>query len=175
MNYAEQLAKAIEIATVCHAGQFDKNNKPYILHPLRVMFKMEFKDDKITAVLHDVVEDCSAKLCNELYYDEISNYILNGGESPVGTRQALLALELAGFDKDIITVVDLLSKDRSFSSKEYIDRIKSNKSAIRVKLADLEDNMDYKRLPECTIEDWERFKKYRDLWSHLKAVLWVKI
>jgi len=51
------LEKAIALAANSHAGVTDKAGAPYILHPLRVMMKMKTIDEKIVAVLHDVVED----------------------------------------------------------------------------------------------------------------------
>ena len=52
------LERAIQIAVEAHAGQIDKANEPYILHPLRVMFDVEGEVASIVAVLHDVVKDC---------------------------------------------------------------------------------------------------------------------
>ena len=58
MNKQEQLAKAIEIATKAHSGQFDKAGKPYILHPLHLMQQCLFDPELAAiAVLHDVIED----------------------------------------------------------------------------------------------------------------------
>jgi (p)ppGpp synthase/HD superfamily hydrolase len=51
------LEKAIKIAVEAHAGQVDKAGQPYILHPLRCMLKVETDIQRISAVLHDVVED----------------------------------------------------------------------------------------------------------------------
>ena len=51
------LERAIEIAVTAHKGQVDKAEKPYILHPLRLMFKMQTENEMIASVLHDVVED----------------------------------------------------------------------------------------------------------------------
>ena len=51
------LENAIMIATEAHKGQTDKAGKPYILHPLRVMGKMESTSEQIVAVLHDLLED----------------------------------------------------------------------------------------------------------------------
>jgi hypothetical protein len=53
------LARAIEIATAAHAGQVDRNGDPYIEHPLAVMAMVSTQDEKIVAVLHDVLEDTS--------------------------------------------------------------------------------------------------------------------
>jgi len=51
------LEKAIRIAIEAHAGQKDKSGQPYILHPLRLMSHGQTEDERITGVLHDVVED----------------------------------------------------------------------------------------------------------------------
>lgn len=48
---------AIAFAAKQHAGQVDKANVPYILHPLRVMLNVPTIDHKIIAVLHDILED----------------------------------------------------------------------------------------------------------------------
>lgn len=58
METTEQLlARAISIAHQAHAGQNDRYGAPYILHPLRVMARVQSTSEKIVAVLHDVVED----------------------------------------------------------------------------------------------------------------------
>ena len=51
------LERAIEIAASAHRGQTDKGGQPYILHPIRVMLRMNTAEERIAAVLHDVVED----------------------------------------------------------------------------------------------------------------------
>ena len=52
------LERAIAIAAEGHAGVKDKAEQPYILHPLRVMQAMTTTEERIVAILHDVVEDC---------------------------------------------------------------------------------------------------------------------
>src|SRR6056297_3333643 len=51
------LERAIEIAAAGHAGQTDKAGQPYILHPLRVMLSVSSDEERMAAVLHDVLED----------------------------------------------------------------------------------------------------------------------
>ena len=51
------LEKAIQIAVEAHAGTKDKGGKAYILHPISVMMRVETEEEKIVAILHDVVED----------------------------------------------------------------------------------------------------------------------
>ena len=64
MGKSELLSKAILIATLAHAGQFDKGGNPYILPPLTILHKLKnpTEDEQIAAVLHDVIEDCSGKV-----------------------------------------------------------------------------------------------------------------
>ncbi len=51
------LARAIQIAMTAHAGQVNKGGEPDFLHPLRAMLRMSTEEERIVAVLHDVVED----------------------------------------------------------------------------------------------------------------------
>jgi len=51
------LERAIQIATGAHTSQVDKAGEPYILHPLRVMLNVSSPDERLVAVLHDVIED----------------------------------------------------------------------------------------------------------------------
>ena len=51
------IERAIQIAVEAHAGAKDKGGSPYILHPINVMMRMKTDDEKIGAILHDVVED----------------------------------------------------------------------------------------------------------------------
>ncbi len=51
------LQKAIEVATEALKGKEDGNGRPYVEHALRVMEKMSTEEEKIVAVLHDVLED----------------------------------------------------------------------------------------------------------------------
>src|SRR5258706_6160057 len=51
------LERAIALAARKHEGQLDKAGAPYILHPIRVMLRVASLEEKMAAVLHDVVED----------------------------------------------------------------------------------------------------------------------
>ncbi len=51
------LEDAIRLAVEAHQGQRDKIGQPYILHPLRVMFRLTSETERIVGVLHDVIED----------------------------------------------------------------------------------------------------------------------
>ncbi len=135
------LERAIRIALKAHAGQKDKAGLDYILHPLRVMMTMDTPEEKITAVLHDVVED---------------------------SIWTLGALSEEGFSKTVLEALRCLTRDPDkLSYEETIDKIKSNALALKVKLADLEDNMDVRRLKEMTDVDLARLKKYNQAWHTL--------
>ncbi len=128
------LNKAIEIASVAHSGQVDKAGEPYILHPLRVMLSVSTENERICAVLHDVIED-----------------------SDITIQQ----LSQLGFPAEILAVLPLLTKQRGETYEEFISRLLPNQVACQVKLADLCDNMDLSRIPEPSELDFERLHKYK--------------
>ena len=134
------LEKAIEIAIKAHQGQLDKAGAPYILHPLRVMLSGETETEQICGVLHDVVEDSNVSLED---------------------------LKMEGFSDEVLQALDLLTKREGESYDGFIDRIVINGTAMRVKMADLKDNMDVSRLREVTEADLERVLKYRKAYDQI--------
>jgi len=128
------LSKTIILATKAHDAQLDKAGKPYILHPLRVMMKVDSIDMKIVAVLHDILED------TEL------------------TKEDLLR---EGFSQEIVETIECLTRKENEDYMDFIKRCKINYMAKIVKLADLEDNCDLKRIENPTEKDYERVKKYK--------------
>jgi (p)ppGpp synthase/HD superfamily hydrolase len=138
------LERAIPIAVTADQRQVDKADKPYILHQLRLMFKMNSENEMIAAVLHDVVEDTDWKI------------------------EKLIA---EGFDEEIITAIKLLSHDKIITYKKYIEAIKTNKIALKVKLADLEDNMEIKRIAHPKFKDYARIAEYLKYYNELKELV----
>ncbi|MFQ6604018.1 MAG: GTP pyrophosphokinase [Fidelibacterota bacterium] len=136
-----KLEHAIRLAVKCHAGQKDKGGNPYIFHPLRVMMKMETEDERIVAVLHDVIED-----------------------SDITTRD----LRKKGYPKKIVEAVDALSKRKGERYKSYLKRVSKSKLAVRVKLEDLTDNMNYRRPAGVTAQDRDRLLRYKEAFEFLK-------
>ena len=136
------LQRAIEIAVDAHKNQTQKNGLPYVLHPLSLMLSMKSDNERIAAVLHDVVED---------------------------TQWTLDDLAANGFKPEVLDAIDCLTHQDGVSYSDYIDRIKPNAIARNVKLADLEDNMDLLRIPEPTDKDLNRLKKYRLAWQTLNS------
>lgn len=82
------LDKAILIATKAHQNQVDKAGKPYILHPIRVMMKMENETEQIVAVLHDVLEDCPDYDEESLRQEGFSSEVV---EAPLCIKQKQLS------------------------------------------------------------------------------------
>lgn len=139
------LDKAIQIAAKAHEGQKDKAGQPYILHPLRVMLRTGNDNERICAVLHDVIED---------------------------TPITLEMLRNEGFSPEVLAVLDCLTKRDGESYDDFIGRVLMNELACHVKLADLADNMDLSRLPAPSEEDFQRLEKYKKavarIQDHLK-------
>lgn len=140
------LAKAIALASEKHMGQFDKAGMPYILHVLKVMHYLKTDDLELMsiAVMHDLVEDTDVTFA-DLYE--------------------------MGFSERVVTAVKLLTKMRGQTGKEYLEGIKSNKDAIRVKLADLRHNSDIRRLKGITDKDVARMKKYNEMYLELRDLV----
>lgn len=135
------LERAIEIATEAHRGQLDKAGCDYIGHPLRVMAAGRSIEEKIAGVLHDVVED--------------SGWTFG-------------MLEAEGFSAEIIEALRCVTKlSESEPYDKFIARIKGNPLAVAVKLNDLTDNMDIRRLPYLSDKDVKRLKKYLKAYKQL--------
>ena len=135
------LKRAIEIATEAHQGQFDKAGRDYIGHPLRVMEMGKTEEEKIVGVLHDVIEDTDwtfEKLAEEGFSDEV-----------------IAALRC----------VTKISENENYD--DFIDRVKKNPLAVAVKINDLTDNMDIRRLPYLSDKDVKRLKKYLKAYKRL--------
>lgn len=139
------LSRAIQIACEAHAGQTDKAGEKYILHPLRVMLRMSNDRDRAAAVLHDVLEDCPAWSPTRLLRE--------------------------GIPPEVVLTVRRLTRGSAETYARFIERISAHPDAVRVKLADLEDNMDLGRLPEITDADVSRMVRYRKAVAVLQAAI----
>jgi GTP diphosphokinase / guanosine-3',5'-bis(diphosphate) 3'-diphosphatase len=128
------LERAIAIACKAHAGQVDKAGQPYILHPFRLMLRMSTEAERITAVLHDVVEDSAFTL-----------------EDLMAERFAL----------EVVRAVDALSRREGEEYMEFVRRAAADPIAGPVKRVDLEDNLDLTRIPNPSVRDLERMRRYQ--------------
>ena len=138
------LERAIEIACEAHRGQRDKAGNDYIDHPMRVMEMGRTVEEKIVGVLHDVVEDAA--------------------------KWSFERLVAEGFEPEIIEALRCVTKrSEEEPYDKFIARVKTNKLAVAVKLNDLTDNMDIRRLPYISDKDVKRLKKYLKAYKQLQG------
>jgi hypothetical protein len=95
----ETTVVATKPASEAHIKQTDKAGAPYILHPLRMMQRMDAETERIVAVLHDIVED---------------------------TPLTLDDLRAMGFSREVVEAVDCLTRRAEENYDEFIERAKSN-------------------------------------------------
>lgn len=140
MIYTKLTRKAMVITYNAHMNQLDKSGIPYIYHPIHLAEQMETETECIVALLHDVVED------TEITFEDLNKE----------------------FAYDVIEALKLLTYDKKIDYIEYINRIKKNSIAKKVKIADLIHNSDETRLDKITAKDIERRQKYKKALEILK-------
>lgn len=145
MDYNIQITQAIELAIHYHNKQVDKGGAPYILHPLWVMSNVTGFKCKVAAVLHDIIEDTE---CTE---EDLRHYKI---------------------DEEVIEAVLVLSKLKNEKYMDYIERVSQNKIVRKVKMVDLQHNMDLTRIPGgITRADVIRCEKYQKAYDYLMGDL----
>lgn len=132
---------AYEICGTAHAGQADKAGMPYHLHPERVAARCSTDAETIVALLHDSIEDT----------DITPEYLFN-----------------KGFPQYIVEGVLSVTKREGESYEDFVARAKQNPIGRMVKIHDLEDNMDIRRLPDLDDKTFERLRKYLKAYHFLK-------
>jgi (p)ppGpp synthase/HD superfamily hydrolase len=134
MIYTDKTKKAMKLCFEAHKDQVDKSGMPYVFHPFHVAEQMTDEVTTIVALLHDVVEDTDYTLDN---------------------------IAAMGFGQDVMDALALMTHDKSAPYLDYVARLKSNRIAREVKLADLKHNSDVSRLPRVSRTDMERLGKYK--------------
>ena len=132
--------KALTIAYWAHREAKEAYGMPYILHPLRVMERLDDETLKAVALLHDVVED---------------------------TDLTLEDLKKEGIPEKVLSIVDIMTHREKVSYEDYISRIATSPEAIAVKLADIEDNTDLSRFRDE--EEMSTDKVKRRMTKYMKA------
>lgn len=117
MHY--QAKRAESIATEAHKGQKRRDGKDYIEHPRRVVKRLIDNGIKnklfhSVAWLHDVLED---------------------------TDITAQKLKDKGISDDVIHSVELLTRKKDQTYRDYIRGIKNNEMARTVKIEDMLDNL----------------------------------
>ncbi|MBQ7220419.1 MAG: bifunctional (p)ppGpp synthetase/guanosine-3',5'-bis(diphosphate) 3'-pyrophosphohydrolase [Synergistaceae bacterium] len=117
MIYSELVNKAIDIAYEAHHGQKDKAGRPYIVHVLHVAEQMDDEYSACAALLHDTLEDTELKA-------EVLERI---------------------FPREVVDAVKVLTHDGATDYMSYVREVRRNPIARKVKIADLEHNLDVSR------------------------------
>ena len=127
--------KAMFIAAREHLGMRDKGGNAYILHPMRIVMRLRTNDEELMsmAVLHDVIED------SKLTFEDLKE---------------------EGFSDRVINGLKLLTHQKGVSYDDYIDAMRGNLDALRIKREDLRDNSDITRLKGLRQKDFDRMEKY---------------
>ena len=136
------ISKANKIIKEAFKYKIDRGGEPYIYHLYRVARKFENTNNIVVSLLHDLLEDCPE------------------------WNEEKLRLE---FPSEIVDAVVCLTKIKGESYLDYLNRVKSNEISLKVKISDLEDNMDIKRLNILTDKDCERLKQYHKAWIELNS------
>ncbi|MDF5940609.1 GTP pyrophosphokinase [Pseudomonas aeruginosa] len=132
---------ALQRALSAYMGKVDKAGMPYILHPLRLMARFTDPFEQAVSLLHDVIEDS----------DTTAEDLLN-----------------EGFPENVVEAVVLLSRRRGESYEVFIERICPHPLARKIKLADIEDNLNVLRLASLGEPDLRRVSKYHQAWRRLQ-------
>lgn len=136
------LQQMIQLMSEAHDGQYDKSGKPYFHHPLTVMQLLRSDDIElqIIALGHDLLED---------------------------TWVTADYLHSVGYSQRVIDGIVALTKIPGQTYDEYKQRVFVSEDAMRVKLADLEHNMDLSRISLLTENDITRQEKYQLFYSEI--------
>lgn len=138
---------ALKLANYYHKNMTDKGGNPYIEHLIFVSMHCQTKEGKIGALLHDIIEDTDC------------------------TVDILLS---QGIPKNIVDVIEIISRKKDESYSEFIDRIvdSNNVIALEIKYADLINNMDLSRLSAIGEKDVKRVKtRYIPAYNKIKEKL----
>ena len=134
MSESKTLIVAEYVAEKAHFGQVDKAGMDYIEHPRAVASMVNGVNEKICALLHDVMED---------------------------TGYSTSDLKALGFSETVLDALNLMTHDNQVPYLEYVAALKHNRIARTVKLADLRHNSDLSRLDNVNDKDLRRVEKYK--------------
>ena len=144
MLYTKATKIALRICFDAHRDQVDKSGLPYVFHPFHLAEQMDTEHETCAALLHDVMEDTD----------------MTGSD-----------LVAAGIPEQYVATCRLLTHDEGVAYMDYVDALKHDPVARKVKMADLRHNADSSRLDgEPTEADQKRFEKYHRALALLEGV-----
>ena len=142
MFYSRLINKAIDITFSAHKDQKDKAGRPYFMHPVIVASQMDSEYEICAALLHDVVED------SDFAIEELERE----------------------FPREVTDAVRVLTHDKHMDYLDYVREIKKNPIARKVKLADLNHNLDITRI-EDNPKLLEGFMRRREKYEKAREIL----
>lgn len=145
MIYTELTIKAIKLAYQAHDGQVDKAGMPYILHPIHLAEQMDDEISTCVAILHDVVED------TDVTFEDLEKE----------------------FPESVLVPLRYLTHEKGVPYMEYVERILDNDVAMKVKLADIDHNMDQSRFSGMAVDE-KTMEYFRNKYTKAKALLCKK-
>lgn len=145
MIYTELTNKAIRLAYQAHNGQVDKAGMPYILHPIHLAEQMDDEISTCVAILHDVVED------TDITFEDLEKE----------------------FPESVLGPLRYLTHEKNVPYMEYVQHILENDVAIKVKLADIDHNMDQSRFSGMDVDE-KTMEYFRNKYTKAKALLCKK-
>jgi len=133
------ITRAKEIASRVHEDQVDKKNYPYMAHILDVASRVSHLGEnyEIVGLLHDAIEDA-----------EPENF----------KREIVSAIKKEFSEKALEAIVAMSKKEGEDYFQDYLPRLKKNKIAVAVKIADSSHNLSKAHL----IEDKQLQQKLRN-------------
>lgn len=183
MGYMTKIVYAAGlVAHKLHSGQMDKGGNDYFeSHLLKVASRGFDWKEKVVGFLHDASEDCNVTVEDVLRMldAEISKVVDNPEENwweewmeDIDVYPCAVTHSITDEERnEIKTALNLLNHHTASSREEYIAHISENRLALRVKMHDLENNMDLTRIPQPTTKDFARVERYRREYEFLTTVL----
>lgn len=138
MIYSVQVKKAIKIMYAAHKEDLDKGGYPYVFHSFYLATQMNDEKSVCVALLHDVVEDHGDQYSFETFLHE-------------------------GFSDEIVEALKLLTHRKGVPYMDYIRQISTNELAKKVKIADLNHNLDETRVDGSAPRKWALYEEARSV------------
>jgi len=148
-----QVNKMLELVYERHANQYDKGGAPYVYHAHAVYWILRTKFGITPSVDPDLC-------CTALGHDLIEDTDLS--------TQDLIDM---GFSLRVVDGILTLTKYPLEGIGPYLERIKEDAGLIKIKICDLEHNMDLSRIASPTQKDLDRVEVYRRRKAELEAHL----
>lgn len=143
MIYTPLTNKAMQLAYTAHQGQTDKSGQPYIFHPMHLAEQMDDEISTCVALLHDVVEDTAVTFAD---------------------------LEKI-FPPAVLDALRLLTHEDGTDYFQYVEAIRQNPVAVKVKLADLAHNSDQTRFSGCDDIPAGQLARWQEKYTKAFAIL----